>query len=185
MSYAAFGYHPTNLADAAFTEFDMKRAHLVITLAVLAILVSVATAAQAQTQTPNFSGRWALVPDPAAQGPGGGLGQSAVIKQDAGTMTINRTTQMGEVTTVYKLDGSESKNTLNFQGNALEQLSKTKWEGGTLHVATTMNFDGNAVNVTMAMSLDPSGNLIVVSTRPDFQGGGSPVTTKATYKKSE
>lgn len=161
----------------------MKRAHTVITLAVVAILVSAVTAAQAQT--PNFAGKWALVPDPAAQGPGGGLGQSAVIKQDAGTMTITRTTQMGEVTTVYKLDGSESKNTLTFQGNPIEQLSKTKWEAGTLHVATTMNFDGNAVNVTMAMSLDPSGNLVVVSTRPDFQGGGSPVTTKATYKKAE
>jgi hypothetical protein len=48
-----------------------------------------------------------------------------------------------------------------------------------------MNFDGNAVSVTMAMSLDPSGNLVVVSTRLDFQGGGSPVTTKATYKKAE
>ena len=92
---------------------------------------------------------------------------------------------MGEVTNVYKLDGSESKNTLNFQGNAIEQLSKAKWEGGTLHVDTAMNFDGNAVNLTMAMSLDPSGNLVVVSTRPDFQGGGSPVTTKATYKKTE
>jgi hypothetical protein len=161
----------------------MKRVHTVITPALLAILVSVAAAAQAQT--PNFAGKWTLVPDPAAQGPGGGLGQSATIKQDATTVTITRTTQMGEVTTVYKLDGSESKNTLNFQGNAIEQLSKTKWEGGTLHVATSMNFDGNAVNVTMAMSLDPSGNLIVVSTRPDFQGGGSPVTTKATYKKAE
>jgi len=161
----------------------MKRSHTVITLAAVAILVSAATAALAQT--PNFSGKWALVPDPAAQGPGGGLGQSAVIKQDAGTLTINRTTQMGEVTTVYKLDGSESKNTLNFQGNAIEQLSRTKWEGGTLHVATTMSFDGNPVNVTMAMSLDASGNLVVVSTRPDFQGGGAPVTTKATYKKAE
>ena len=161
----------------------MKRAHTVITLAAVAILVSAATAVQAQT--PNFSGKWALVPDPAAQGPGGGLGTSAMIKQDASTLTINRTTQMGEITTVYKLDGSESKNTINFQGNAIEQLSKTKWEGGTLHVATTMNFDGNAVNVTMAMSLDPSGSLVVVSTRPDFQGGGSPVTTKATYKKAE
>ena len=161
----------------------MKRSHTVITLAAVAILVSAATATLAQT--PNFSGKWALVPDPAAQGPGGGLGQSAVIKQDAGTLTINRTTQMGEVTTVYKLDGSESKNTLNFQGNAIEQLSRTKWEGGTLHVATTMSFDGNPVNVTMAMSLDASGNLVVVSTRPDFQGGGAPVTTKATYKKAE
>ena len=47
-----------------------------------------------------------------------------------------------------------------------------------------MSFDGNAVNVTMAMSLDASGNLVVVSTRPDFQGGGAPVTTKVSYKKA-
>ena len=48
-----------------------------------------------------------------------------------------------------------------------------------------MSFDGNPVNVTMAMALDASGNLVVVSTRPDFQGGGAPVTTKATNKKAE
>jgi hypothetical protein len=158
----------------------MKRAHAVTTLA-LAILL----AAAALAQTPNFAGKWAIVPDPAVQGGFGGLGQSAVIKQDAATLTVTRTTPMGEVTSVYKLDGSESKNTLNFQGNAIDQLSKTKWEGGTLHVDTSMNFDGTAVNVTMAMSLNPAGDLVVVSTRPDFQGGGAPVTTKATYKKAE
>jgi hypothetical protein len=47
-----------------------------------------------------------------------------------------------------------------------------------------MNFDGNPVQVSMVMSLDPAGTLAVVTTRPDFQGGGAPVTTKRTYKKS-
>jgi len=155
-----------------------SRAALTLTLG---ILLSAATLAQ----SPNFAGKWAIVPDPAAQVPMGGLGQSAVIKQDATTLTITRTTQMGELTSVYKLDGSESKNTLNFQGNSIDQISKAKWDGGTLHVDTTMNFDGNQMNVTMAMSLDPAGNLVVVSTRPDFQGGGAPVTTKTSYKKAE
>ncbi len=158
----------------------MHRSHAVHTLAP-AVLLSTVTLAQ----TPNFTGKWAVVPDPSSRGPAGGLGQSAVIKQDATTLTITRTTQMGEMTSVYKLDGSESKNTLNFQGNAIDQLSKVKWDGGTLKVDTTMSFDGNPVNVTMALSLDASGNLVVVSTRPDFQGGGAPVTTKATYKKAE
>ena len=143
----------------------MHRSPAALTLA-LGILLSAATSAQ----SPNFAGKWARVPDPAAQGGFGGLGQSAVITQDAATLTVIRTTQMGEVTNVYKLDGSESKNTLNFQGNSIEQVSKTKWDGGTLHVDTSMNFDGNAVNVTMAMSLDASDNLVVVSTRPDFPG---------------
>ena len=157
----------------------MHRSHAAHTLA-FAILLSAATLAQ----TPNFAGKWAVVPDPSVQGPGG-LGLSAVIKQDAATMTVTRTTQMGEVTSVYKLDGSESKNTLNFQGNAIDQVSKTKWDGGTLNIDTTMSFDGNPVNVKMAMSLDASGNLVVVTTRPDFQGGGAPVTTKSLYKKAE
>jgi hypothetical protein len=80
---------------------------------------------------------------------------------------------------------ASSEDELNFQGNAIDQLSKVKWNGDTLKVDTTMSFGGNPVNVTMAMSLDASGNLVVVSTRPDFQGGGAPVTTKATYKKVE
>ena len=150
-----------------------------LTTALGAILLS----AVASAQTPNFAGKWTLVPNPAATGPGGGLGQEAIITQDASSITIKRTTQMGEITSTYKLDGSESKNTLNFQGNAIEQISRTKWDGGTLKVDTTMSFDGNPVQVTMSMSLDPSGNLLIESTRPDFQGGGAPVTTKATYKK--
>ena len=158
----------------------MSRIRLTMTLA----LIVVATLASAQ-QSPNFSGKWTLVPDPAATGGfGGGLGQEATITQDASSITIKRTTQMGEFTTIYKLDGSESRNTLNFQGNAIEQISKTRWDGGTLKIETSMSFDGNAVQVSSAMSLDSSGNLLVESTRPDMQGGGAPITTKTTYKKS-
>ena len=159
----------------------MKRSSLALPLVITALVTAAVLA-----QTPNFSGKWTVVPDPAATGGGfGGIGQTAMIKQDATSMVITRTTQMGEFTSTYKLDGSESKNTLNIQGNAIDQISKTKWDGGTLHVDTSMSFDSNPVNVTMAMSLDGSGNLVVVSTRPDFQGGGGPVTTKTTYKKSE
>jgi hypothetical protein len=165
-------------------ENIMQRVHFPVAF-MLAVLAS-ATIAATQASTPNFAGKWTVIPDPAAAGPGmGGVGQSAIIKQDATSLTVTRTTQMGEFTSVYKLDGSESKNTLNFQGNAIEQVSTTKWDGSTLKIDTTMSFDGNPVQVAMAMSLDPSGNLVVVTTRPDFQGGGTPVTTKTTYKKAE
>jgi len=162
-------------------EPDMTRARAAL---ILALAFVTAMTALAQTP-PDFAGKWTVVPDPAATGGPGSLGQSAVIKQDATSLTITRTTQMGEFTSIYKLDGSESKNTLTIQDNAIEQVSKTKWDGGTLHVDTTMTFDATPVNVTMAMSVDPSGNLIVVSTRPDFQGGSAPVTTKTTYKKAK
>lgn len=153
-----------------------------VRLTTVLLLICAATLGSAQG-TPDFAGKWTLVPAPGATG-AGGLGQEATITQDATSITIKRTTPMGEFTTIYKLDGSESKNTLTFQGNTIDQVSKSKWDGGTLKVDTTMTFDGNPVQVSMSMTLDPSGTLLVESTRPDFQGGGAPVTTKSTYKKS-
>jgi hypothetical protein len=156
----------------------MKRA----LTAVAAIFATALTLAQAP---PNFAGKWTLVPDPNVQGGGmGGLGQEATITQDAATLSITRTTQMGTFTSNYKLDGSESRNTLTFQGNSIDQLSTTKWDEGKLRVNTKMDFGGNVVEVSMVMSLDAGGNLLVETTRPDFQGGGGPITTKMTYKKS-
>jgi polyisoprenoid-binding protein YceI len=160
----------------------MKRA---TTLAAAAVLLMAALlSAQAP---PNFAGKWTLVPDPNAPAGGGrgmAMSPAVTVVQDASTLTMTRTSPMGEFTSTYKLDGSDSKNTLNFNGNAIEQLSKAKWDGGTLIVNTTMNFDGNAVEMSTVMSLDAAGNLNIESTRPDFQGGGAPVTTKATYKKN-
>ena len=158
----------------------MKRAMTAVAL----VLASSMAIAQAP---PNFAGKWTVVPDPnAAGGRGGmagGLGQEATITQDATTLTIVRTTQMGTFTSAYKLDGSESRNTLNMQGNTVDQLSIAKWDGGKLRVNTKMDFGGNVVETSMVMSLDSTGNLVVESTRPDFQGGGAPITTKMTYKK--
>lgn len=153
------------------------------TLAAAAVVMMAAMlSAQA---APDFAGKWTLEPDPSAEGGGrGGLGQSATIVQDASTITVTRTSQMGEFTSKYNLDGSESKNTFNFNGTAVEQLSKAKWDAGKLLVNTTMNFEGDAVATSMIISLDAAGHLIVESTRPDFQGGGAPITTKATYKKN-
>jgi hypothetical protein len=162
----------------------MKRAATAFCAAVIA-LVSVSVFAQT---VPSFAGKWTLVPDPTAPAGGGrgmgGLGDTATIVQDATSLTITRTTQMGEITSTYKLDGSDSKNTLNMAGNAIDMISKVKTDGGTLVVTTSMNFNGNPVESTMTLSLDAAGNLVVQSTRPDFQGGGAPITTKMTYKKN-
>jgi hypothetical protein len=159
----------------------MKRA---LTLATM--ICALVSAVIAQTP-PSFAGKWTLVPDasaPAGGGRGmGGLGQTATITQDANTLTITRTTQMGEITSTYKLDGSESKNTLNMQGNSIDQLSVAKWDAGKLKINTKMDFQGNPVETSLVLSLDASGNLVAESTRPDFQGGGAPITTKMTYKK--
>jgi hypothetical protein len=164
----------------------MRRATAVWTV-VTAIGVVAGIAAQT---TPNFAGKWTLVPDataPQAGGRGGGmfggLGTDPVIAHDAKTLTITRTTQAGEIKSVYNLDGSDSKNTMTFGENSIDLVSKAKWADGKLAITTTSNFNGNTFETTMTLSLD-GGSLIVESTRPDFQGGRSPVTTKLTYKKS-
>ena len=159
----------------------MKRAMTVAA----AVLIVIAAAVSAQTP-PNFAGKWTLVPDPAGP-PAGTMGApstSLTIVQDEKTMTVTRTTQIGEFTNIYNLDGSERKNTLNIQGTPVDQLSKTKWDGGKLIVNTTMSFENTPVEFSMVLSQDAAGTLGLETTRPDFQGGGAPITTKATYKKN-
>jgi hypothetical protein len=113
---------------------------------------------------PNFSGKWTLVPGDAAAAPGGGgapgggapggggpgggrgggrggggggfCGQECTITQDASTITITRMGPNGDVKTVYKLDGSESKNEQQGRGGATEVVSKAKWDGGKLSIST-------------------------------------------------
>ena len=152
-------------------------------LLTLAATLTLSTALWAQT--PNFSGKWTLVPDPGVGTSGGALGDSAVIKQDAATLTIVRSTPAGEFTSLYQLDGTESRNTLTVQGSKVEQSSRAKWNGKTLHIDTTMLVEGKSIDVSSDLALDASGNLIVTSTRPDPQMQNTPVTARTTYKKAQ
>jgi len=162
----------------------MKKA--IVTIGAL-MFVAFAASAFAQAK-PSFAGKWTLVPDPNAPAPtgrgggrGGGLGQAFSAEQNDKTLTVVTTTQAGETKAVYNLDGSESKNPLNFNGNTIDRVSKAKWDGAKLVITTTTNFNGNANESTQTWSLDATGNLIVESTS-NF-GGNGPTTTKATYKK--
>ncbi len=102
----------------------MKRARIGIIAAAIFAVASVAFA-----QKPDFSGTWTLDPEasgmaaPAGGGGGGGgrgggaLGNGpATVKQTADTLTIERTMGDNKVTLTYKLDGSESKNTMMGRG---------------------------------------------------------------------
>jgi hypothetical protein len=151
----------------------------------VAALTMTAPSASAQAK-PNFSAKWTMVVDPNAAPAGGrgmrGLGQEATIMQDANTLTVVRTGQNGEIKSVYNLDGSDSKNTMTFGGNSIDQVSKAKWDGDRLVITTTSNFNGNAFETTQVLSVDAAGNLVVDTTSPG-RGGGAPTTTKMTYKK--
>jgi len=105
------------------------------------------------------------------------------IAQDASTLTITRTTQAGEVKTTYRLDGSESKNSVTMGGgNAVESVSKARWEGTKLVIATTTTVQGNAIESTMTLAMDGQ-NLVIESTGMG-RGGAAAVTTTTRYSKS-
>jgi len=163
----------------------------------LTALALVASAASLSAQNPNFAGKWTLQVDPnaAAAGGGGGggrgggrgggggqfCGMECTITQDAATLVVSRTTQAGETKTTYKLDGTESKNTVTFGQNTIESSSTAKFEAGKLTITTKQDMQGTAVTSTTILSL-ANGDLVVERTAPGRDG--APATTKQTYKKS-
>jgi hypothetical protein len=118
----------------------------------------------------------------------GGLGMEFTATQDEGTITITRTTQLGETKSTYKLDGSESRNALTLGNTSIDQLSRAKWDGNKLVITTNIDLGrgGAPIESKMTLSLDASGNLLVESTTPGFgRAGGdtAPTTRTTTYKK--
>jgi hypothetical protein len=148
----------------------------IIATAVLAV------ATMAFAQKPDFSGAWTL--DQEASGTtggggggggrgGGGLGQGATIKQTADTLTVERTFGDNKITSTYKLDGSESKNSMMGRGGEqMEAVSTAKWDGNKLTIATKMG--GN--ESTQVWSL--AGNVLTIEIT-NARG-----TQKRVYKKT-
>jgi len=105
-----------------------------------------------------------------------GFGAEFTVKQDDKTLSISR----GQGSPlVYKLDGSESKNTVTRNGEQQDQIAKATWEGEKLVIATEVNFQGNVAEQKRVLSLE-NGNLVIEQTNPGRNGGGS---TKIVYKK--
>jgi hypothetical protein len=149
----------------------MKRARVGI---IAAAVFAVASVAFAQAK-PDFSGTWA--PDtsaaPAPGGRGGGMGGPMVVKQTADTLTIERTRGENKTTTTYKLDGTESTNTMaGREGASMEVKSVAKWDGSKLTI-TTKRGDNET---TETWSLD-GGNLTIERT-------GARGASKQVYKKT-
>ena len=151
--------------------------------AAMILAVGVYLGAQAK---PDFSGKWVAV-DPvpaaadAAAGRGAGFqpgfGPEFTAKQDAKTLTITRGGQTTPLT--YKLDGSESKNTVTRNGQQQEQIAKASWEGNTLVIVTMVNFQNNTREQRRALAME-GGNLVIEQTNPGRNGGA---TIKIVYKK--
>jgi len=152
----------------------MKRASTVL-VAALALTASVVIA----QDKPSFAGTWKLTTD--ASDPF--TAPQMTVVQTAKTMTVTASTQMGEIKTNYNLDGTEAKSPLEFNGQSFDRVTKTAWDGAKLKMTVTSEFNGQTFETKATWALNADGTLLVETTRPDFQGGGAPVTSKATYKK--
>jgi hypothetical protein len=163
----------------------MKRARVGI---MAAAVFAVASVAFAQAK-PDFSGTWTLDPEasgmaaPAGGGGGGGRGGGALgngpstVKQTADALTIERTMGDNKVTLTYKLDGTESKNTMMGRGGTpMESVSTAKFDGNKLVITTKQDMGGQMVETTQTWSL--AGSVLTV----DSTGGRGP--TKRVYKKT-
>jgi hypothetical protein len=147
----------------------------IIATAVLAV------ATMAFAQKPDFSGTWTLDQEASGMtgggggggGRGGGLGQGATVKQTADMLTVERTFGDNKITSTYKLDGSESKNTMMGRGGQqMEAVSTAKWDGSKLTITTKMGENES----TQVWSL--AGNVLTVETT-NARG-----TQKRVYKKT-
>ncbi len=162
---------------------------------IAAAVLAVATLAWAQKT--DFSGTWTLDAEasgapaggaPAGGAPGGGgggggrgggrggLGQGGMVKQTATDLTVER--QMGEnkVTATYKLDGTESKNSMMGRGGAaVEAVSVAKWEGPALVIVTKTDMGNGPQESTQKWTL--AGSVLTIETT-NARG-----TQKMVYKK--
>ena len=150
------------------------------TLSILLALAAFSTAAGAQDK-PTFTGTWKLT-DPAT--PEMMMPSQMAIARTATELTLTATSQMGEFKTTFKLDGSVGRSPIDFNGQTIDRATKAAWTGSKLALTTTSDMGGQAIEIKNVLSLTADGALMVESTFPDFQGGGAPITTKATYKKS-
>lgn len=143
----------------------------------------VAIAASAFAQKTDFSGTWTLDADASQMGGGGGRGGRGMmagpitVKQTGDTLTVERTFRGNAVTAAYKLDGTESTNTMTGRGGmSMETKSTAKWDGAKLVIATKREMGGNTFETTETWSL-ADGVLTIEST----SGRGS---AKRVYRKT-
>ena len=144
-----------------------------------ALVLLVPTIALAQSK-PNFAGKWTMSP---AAGDVGMNPTSMTVTQDDKTLTLVSVGQMGEIKTIFNLDGTQAKSPIEIQGMSIDRVTKSAWDNNKLVLITVSDFQGQSFETKQVWTLGTDGTLTIDSTRPDFQGGGAPITTKLVYKK--
>jgi hypothetical protein len=148
---------------------------------VFAICLALAVSVVVAQDKPNFVGTWKLPADVQAEP---FTPPQMVVALDGNTMTVTGTSQTGEFKTIYKMDGTEAKSPIQFNGDTIDRVTKAAWDGNKLVMTVVASVNGQSFETKSVWSLGADGALLIEMTRPDFQGGGGPITSKTTYKKS-
>jgi len=136
---------------------------IVLFVMVMALAVAGLSFAQAK---PDFSGKWAPKVDAAAPpaggggGRGGGMAGPMTIKQTAAELTTERTMGENTVSTVYKLDGTESVN----KTQRGESKSTAKFDGAKLVIKTVSEGQNGPTETTATWSLSADGKELTILT---------------------
>ncbi len=149
-------------------------------LSILLVVLAVSAAAPIAQGKPNFAGTWKLS-DPAA--PDQFTPSVMTVAKDTTNLTVTTVSQMGEFKTAYKVDETEGPSPLNFNGTMIDRVAKMTWDGNKLILSVKSDMNGQTIEFKSVWSLDADGTLATVTTFPDFQGGSTPITLKAKYKK--
>jgi pectate lyase len=144
-----------------------KIAFLVLAMAVVVTGMSFAQA------KPDFSGKWAPKVDANAPAPpaggggrGGGMAGPMTIKQTATELTTERTMGENTMSTVYKLDGTESVN----KTQRGESKSTAKFDGAKLVIKTVSEGPNGPNEQTATWTLSADGKeltMVTASARGD------------------
>ena len=133
----------------------MKRATL---SAALAIGLMAGVSAQ---DKPNFAGKWKAA----------GSFTQWTITVEGSTMTVTQMIAGNSDSTVYTLDGTPTKKTIETPNGPAENVYTSVWEGGTL--VTTINTAFNSTLVEKRW-LEPDGTMKVQTIPTMLQGKPAP-----------
>lgn len=171
---------------------------------ILAMFLAANSIAQ---ERPDFSGRWAVEPEPTPASPapatqvpprvgnmGSGWGPIISIKQTAERLTVeydffSPRDMQAPLKFTYALDGAETGNSVMMGRGIQLQVSKTTWAGKELLITTTYPVEDPAggkqskMDVKRKLWLESPDTLVVETTR-DGALGGLATTTRTVYKKT-
>src|SRR5215510_6720799 len=96
--------------------------------AAVALLVAFGLTSSALTaqEKPSFAGTWKLT----SQAADPFTAPQMTVVQDAKTMTVTASTQMGEIKTNYNLDGTTARSPLEFNGQSFDRVTEAAWDAG-------------------------------------------------------